>query len=65
MVASTQNSDCQPTVSTRAPPSNGPTAAPAAEAAPQMDTARNCAAPEEATESRLSPQASSVEPAAP
>ncbi len=65
IAASTQKRACQPTVSTSAPPRSGPRAAPAADAAPQRATARICAAPVAATDSRLSPQASSVEPAAP
>ena len=63
--ASIQNRVCQPLRSTSRPPRSGPAAAPAAEAAPQIVIARICAAPDEATDSRLIPQARIVEPAAP
>ncbi len=63
--ASTQNSPCHPETSTRKPPSNGPAAAPTAAAAPHSDTARSCASPLFATDSRLSPHARIVAPAAP
>ena len=63
--ASIQNSPCQPVMSTSTPPSSGPAAAPTAAAAPHSDTARSCASPALATDSRLSPQARMVAPAAP
>ena len=65
MTASTQNSPCQPVTSTSTPPISGPAAAPTAAAAPQNDTARSWASPLLATDSRLSPQARIVAPAAP
>ena len=63
--ASIQNSPCHPVTSTSTPPSNGPAAAPTAAAAPHSDTARSCASPSLATDSRLSPHARMVAPAAP
>ena len=63
--ASIQNKPCHPVMSTKTPPSKGPAAAPTAAAAPHSDTAFNCAWPVLATESRLSPQAKIVAPAAP
>ena len=63
--ASIQNSPCHPVTSTSTPPSNGPAAAPTAAAAPHSDTARSCASPLLATESRLRPHARMVAPAAP
>ena len=63
--ASTQKSACQLATSTRTPPSSGPAAAPTAAAAPQSETARSWDSPGFATESRLSPQARIVAPAAP
>src|SRR6478735_5947976 len=65
MTASTQNSPCQPITDTSTPPMSGPAAAPTAAAAPQSETARSCACPSLATESRLNPQARMVAPAAP
>jgi hypothetical protein len=63
--ASIQNRPCHPVISTKTPPSKGPAAAPTAAAAPHKDTARSCAWPVLATESRLSPHAKIVDPAAP
>ena len=63
--ASIQNKPCHPVMSTKTPPTRGPAAAPTAAAAPHNDTALNCAWPVLATESRLSPQARIVAPAAP
>ena len=63
--ASIQNSPCHPVMSTSTPPSSGPAAAPTAAAAPHSDTARSCASPLLATDSRLRPQARIVAPAAP
>ena len=65
ITASTQNRPCQPVTSTRTPPRSGPAAAPTAAAAPHNDTARSCACPLLATDSRLRPQARIVAPAAP
>ena len=65
MAAEIQNKPCQPVVSTRTPPTNGPMAAPIAAAAPQNETARSRSLPELAIVSRLIPQARIVEPAAP
>src|SRR5689334_9668173 len=65
ITASTQNNPCQPVSSTSTPPSRGPAAAPTAAAAPQSETARSCACPLLATESKLNPQARIVDPAAP
>ncbi len=65
IAASIQNSPCQPVNSLSTPPSTGPAAAPAAAAAPQRATARIRAAPEDATDSKLNPQAKIVAPAAP
>ena len=65
IAASIQNSPCQPVESTRIPPTSGPSAAPAADAAPHNVIAFIWAAPDAATESRLMPQARIVEPAAP
>jgi hypothetical protein len=65
IAASIQNSPCQPVEPTSAPPTRGPTAAPTADAAPHTETARSCVGPVVATDNRLSPQASTVEPAAP
>ena len=65
IAASIQNKPCQPVESTRRPPTNGPSAAPAADAAPHNVIAFIWAAPDAATESRLMPQARMVEPAAP
>lgn len=45
ITASIQNSPCHPVTSTSAPPTKGPAAAPAADAAPHSDTARICASP--------------------
>ena len=63
--ASIQNKPCHPVESTSRPPSRGPAAAPTAAAAPQSETARRFASPVVATDSRLSPQARIVAPAAP
>nr|BFE73496.1 hypothetical protein GCM10020092_067970 [Actinoplanes digitatis] len=65
IAASIQNRPCQPVASTSRPPTSGPAAAPAADAAPHSVIARIWAAPDEAAESRLMPQARIVEPAAP
>ena len=65
IAASIQNSPCQPVDSTSTPPTRGPMAAPAAEAAPQRVIAFICAGPLDATDSRLIPQARIVAPAAP
>ena len=65
IAASIQNRPCQPVVSTSRPPTSGPAAAPAADAAPQIVIAFICPAPLAATDSRLIPQARIVEPAAP
>ena len=65
IAASSQNKLSQPLSSTSAPPRRGPTAAPAADAAPQSVIARICPLPEEPTDSRLIPQARIVAPAAP
>src|SRR6195952_4843907 len=63
--ASIQNRPCHPVTWSSTPPITGPPAAPAAAAAPHRVTARICAGPDEATESRLNPQARIVAPAAP
>ena len=63
--ASTQKRPCQPVMPTSTPPTSGPAAAPTAAAAPHNETARSCASPLLATESRLRPQARIVAPAAP
>ena len=64
--ASIQNSPCQPTLeSASTPPMSGPSAAPAADAAPHRVIAFIWAAPEAATDSRLIPQARIVAPDAP
>ena len=65
IAASIQKSPCHPLSSTRRPPTSGPAAAPPADAAPQIVIAFSSPAPDEATESRLMPQARIVEPAAP
>ena len=65
IAASIQNSPCQPVESTSTPPTSGPSAAPAADAAPHSVIAFIWAAPDAATESRLMPHARIVEPAAP
>src|SRR4051812_19377214 len=65
MAASIQNKPCQPVVSTSTPPSSGPSAPPAADAAPHSVIAFICAEPDEATDSRLMPQARIVAPDAP
>src|SRR5205809_896161 len=65
IAASIQNSPCQPLSSTSTPPTRGPAAAPAAEAAPQSVIARICPAPAASTDNRLMPHARIVEPAAP
>src|SRR5262249_61305208 len=65
MPASIQNRPCQPVESTRMPPTSGPIAAPAADAAPHSVIARICPAPDEATDKRLMPQARIVAPDAP
>ena len=52
-------------MSTSTPPTSGPAAAPTAAAAPHSDTARSCWSPLVATDSRLSPHARIVAPAAP
>src|SRR4051794_1100605 len=65
IAASIQNSPCQPLSSTRTPPTSGPAAAPAAEAAPQIVIARIWAAPDDATDKRLIPHARIVAPDAP
>jgi hypothetical protein len=65
IAASIQNSPCQPVESTSRPPTSGPAAPPAAEAAPHSVIAFICAGPDESTDSRLMPQARIVEPAAP
>src|SRR4051794_7414775 len=63
--ASIQNNPCQPVVSTSTPPSSGPSAAPAADAAPQIVIAFSCPEPDAATDSRLMPHARIVAPEAP
>ncbi len=63
--ASIQNSPCHPVTPTRTPPTSGPAAAPTAAAAPHSETARKFSSPFVATDSRLSPQARMVAPAAP
>ena len=63
--ASIQKSPCQPVLLTSRPPTRGPAAAPAADAAPQVVIARIWPAPEALTDSRLIPHARIVEPAAP
>ena len=63
--ASIQNRPCQPVVSTSTPPSSGPSAPPAADAAPQIVIAFICPGPDAATESRLMPHARIVAPDAP
>ena len=63
--ASIQNRPCQPVLLTSRPPTRGPAAAPAAEAAPQVVIARIWPAPEALTDSRLIPHARIVDPAAP
>src|SRR3954447_18214030 len=65
IAASIQNSPCQPVLSTSTPPTSGPIAAPAADAAPHSVIAFICSAPDAATESRLMPQARIVAPEAP
>src|SRR3954469_12771470 len=65
ITASIQNRPCQPVDSTSRPPIRGPSAAPAADAAPHSVTALIWAAPDEATDSRLMPQARIVAPEAP
>src|SRR5262249_52381769 len=60
-----QNRPCHPVVATSTPPSNGPSAPPPADAAPQIVTAFICPEPDEATDSRLMPQARIVAPDAP
>ena len=65
IAASIQNRPCQPVVSTSTPPISGPSAPPAADAAPHSVTARICDGPDEATDSRLMPQARIVAPDAP
>ena len=65
MTASTQKRPCHPVTVTSTPPMSGPAAAPTAAAAPQSDTARSWAWSLLATDSRLSPQARIVAPAAP
>ena len=65
IAASIQNRPCQPVDSTSTPPTSGPSAAPAAEAAPQSVIAFSCPLPDAATESRLMPQARIVAPEAP
>ena len=65
IAASIQNRPCQPVVSTSTPPTNGPSAPPPADAAPHNVTARICDGPEDATDSRLMPQARIVAPDAP
>ena len=62
IAASIQNRPCQPVVSTSTPPTSGPSAPPAADAAPQSVIAFICAGPDEATDSRLMPQARIVAP---
>ena len=65
IAASIQNRPCQPVVSTSTPPISGPSAPPAADAAPHNVTAFICDGPDEATDSRLMPQARIVAPDAP
>jgi hypothetical protein len=65
IAASIQNRPSHPVESTSKPPTRGPAAAPTADAAPQSDTARIRSVPDEATVSKLSPEARIVEPAAP
>src|SRR4051794_10410481 len=65
IAASIQNRPCQPVVSTSTPPTSGPAAPPPAEAAPQSVIAFSWPAPEEATDSRLIPQARIAAPDAP
>src|SRR5690242_4678263 len=63
--ASIQNRPCQPVLFTRTPPTTGPAAAPAADAAPHTVIAFIWPAPEALTDSKLIPHARIVEPAAP
>src|SRR3954465_1934365 len=65
IAASIQNRPCQPVVSTSTPPTSGPSAAPAADAAPHSVIAFICPAPDAATDNRLIPQARIVAPEAP
>ena len=65
IAASIQNRPCHPVESTSSPPTSGPAAAPTADAAPHSDTARSRSDPDDATVSKLSPEARMVEPAAP
>ena len=65
IAASIQNNPCQPVESTSSPPTSGPAAAPTADAAPHSDTARSRSDPDDATVSRLNPEARMVQPAAP
>ena len=65
IAASIQNRPCQPVVSTSTPPTSGPRAPPPADAAPHSVIAFSCPAPDEATDSRLMPQARIVAPDAP
>ena len=65
IAASIQNRPCQPVVSTSTPPTSGPSAPPAADAAPHNVTAFIWDGPDAATDSRLMPQARIVAPEAP